>query len=295
MDPENKKTSKLQRSDRQKAIAMTRAFDMLSEEFMENFAQTGKDTGPEGGPKKSPARDALAARDQREQAEQSKIEEKQEFRGFASLMAIANKPAKTSAFARLLSEEEPEPAQQQTTNQVPAPTPLAHAQPGTETTADGGIIKVKETVGKKRGLYTSCMQRPTLEQMQEAAVKFSRPNASSPSISPSSSATSSPLPSTPSLPPPEQAQASSPSPFSREAAASAGPSAPVQQAASQEKHSQSPQASSMRSMGQCTEKKGTIDRSKMTSESNCPIACAFGQVGGWLQNAFAWCKGKLGR
>ncbi len=166
MDPEDNKAAKVTKSDRHKAIAMTRAFNMLSEEFIENFSQTGKDAGPESGPKPSPVRDALAAREEREQAEQKKSEEKPEFRGFASLMANANKPAKVSAFARLLSEE-PEPAEVPAQPAATAAAPAAHAVPGTENTADGGVIKVKETVGKKRGLYTSCMQRPNAEQWRK--------------------------------------------------------------------------------------------------------------------------------
>ena len=166
-----------------KARAMTRAINMVSEEFIENFAQTGKDDGPEAPPKLSPVREALAARERRESAEAQKTQEKPEFRGFAALMANANGPAKVSAFARLL-EDDNEPATTapmaspqaapQTLFGVPQPGAAQGHPAGPETTADGAIIKVKDTVGKKRGLYTSCMQRPTAEQMQEAAVNFSR-------------------------------------------------------------------------------------------------------------------------
>jgi hypothetical protein len=308
MNSEDDKPARVQRSDRHKAIAMTRQINMVSEEFIENFSQTGKDTGPETPAKLSPVREALTAREQREKLEQQKDSEKPAFSGFASLMANANRPGKSSAFARLLSDE-PEPAEVQTPAQGSIPHfPGSRSGPSTEVTADGSIIKVKDTVGKKRGLYTSCMQRPSTEQLQEMAVKYARPGATeAPATAPSSSAptSSSPFrpPSTsPSAPlsspsAPLSSPASSPSPFSREAAASAAKAAAVAQPDQSSSLEPAPivtPSSPARTWAKCESSNPIVPKAKMTYESTCPIACAFGKFGSLLQQFGGWCKSKIG-
>ena len=150
MGADTDKQQRQQRTAARQARALTRAIDMVSEEFIENFSQTGIDDGPEKPVKLSPVRQALADREARETKEAEVKAAEPEFRGFAALMANANRKS-TGAFARLL-EAEPLP----TTEAAPAASPY---------------VKVRETVGKKRGLYTSCMQRPDAAQMEEWAAK----------------------------------------------------------------------------------------------------------------------------
>lgn len=47
------------------------------------------------------------------------------------------------------------------------------------TTADGSVIKVKGTVGKKRGLYTSCMKKPVVPEDVIAAAKTASEHSAS--------------------------------------------------------------------------------------------------------------------
>jgi hypothetical protein len=268
MKTEGEDPLRSQRTSAKQARAMTRAINMVTDEFIENFSQTGKDTGPETAPKMSPVREALAERELRETLEE-KSAEKPEFRGFAALMANANNPAKGSAFSRLLSEDHDQP-------EAPAPAQPANkdwsaagATPSPETTADGAIIKVKDTVGKKRGLYTSCMQRPTAEQLQEAAVKFSRPAAQA-TAAPSAQAALRPT------------EASKP-------VVNDG-LAPIVNAGMN---------ASLHADGH-TRSKSDVRRpaavkSKMTCESNCPVAYAFGGISSVCQKFFAWCKNKFSR
>jgi len=251
MDSEDKKAAPKNRPyDRHKAIAMTRAMDMLSDEFIENFSQTGRDGGPESPIKTSVVREALAKRDRREAEEQAKVAEKADFRGFASLLASAGSQNKTSAFSRLLGNDDPDE------------TPTAKALPpqnpyGPQTTADGSVITIKETSGKKRGLYTSCMQRPSEAQMQEAAAKFASQAADE-----------------------EKAQktAKEAAVLAYDKAALASLTASV--TTKQEKQSIEHVAA---------------NRSKMTCGSTCPITFAFSRIGSLIGKSLAWIKTKLER
>lgn len=137
-------------------------FDKTSDEFITNFSQTGVDEGPQnlaaaavekteapkpapkiapkaeveadGQPESELARQvrekSLRAREERERSENAPA-----FRGFAALLQSANT---AGAFSRALDEPPADPAN----------------------AADGNVIKVKDTVGKKRGLYTSCFKKP---------------------------------------------------------------------------------------------------------------------------------------
>lgn len=168
-----------------RARALTRAIDMVSEEFIENFAQTGFDEEPEKRPDKalanlgcdgqscleSAAEQTLTARKLREEREaQDLAKAKTEFSGFASLLDKAKKTSKESVFSRLLNDQEDEcefendkgneniPGTSEQTGRAAGDA----FKPGTETTLDGSIIRVKELGQKKRGLYTSCMQKPSI-------------------------------------------------------------------------------------------------------------------------------------
>jgi hypothetical protein len=169
MDADSEKQRQQRLSGRQ-ARAMTRAIDKVSEEFIENFSQTGIDEGPEQPPKLSPVRQALADREAREAKEAAAVKTNEpEFRGFAALMGGAKRKT-TGAFSRhLILDDEPA-----------APNPQSNARGNTSTDAasaaaaassEESFIKVRDTVGKKRGLYTSCMQRPDAAQMEEWAKK----------------------------------------------------------------------------------------------------------------------------
>lgn len=146
-------------------------FDKTSDEFITNFAQTGVDEGPQnseaaakektevpkpapkvapkaeveadGQPESELARQlrekSLRAREERERGENAPA-----FRGFAALLQSANTGG---AFSRALDEPPADPAN----------------------AADGNFIKVKDTVGKKRGLYTSCFKKPVFpDELPEA-------------------------------------------------------------------------------------------------------------------------------
>lgn len=163
------------------ARALTRAIDMLSDEFIENFSQTGVDNGPEkashsGSPSaelhSKQVVEARAARERREaQEEKDSNAAKVEFVGFASLLAKAKKNTGESAFSRLLDGSDASNAATNdgcidSANQAT----ITSFKPGTETTADGSVIRVKETGKKKRGLYTSCMQKPSAAQVETASI-----------------------------------------------------------------------------------------------------------------------------
>lgn len=191
------------------ARALTRAIDKVSEEFIENFSQTGIDEGPQRSPHTdSPSSElhkqqVAAAREAREcretQAVQDSQRAKPEFTGFASLLAKAKKNTGESAFSRLLdgndSNEESEvkassnhqtPPEHGTTDNT---TPLAGTtfKPGTETTINGSVIRVKEGGKKKRGLYTSCMQKPLITSNAATSSEpgEAAPQASQQSLTPS--------------------------------------------------------------------------------------------------------------
>jgi len=283
-----------QKASGRQARAMTRAIDMVSEEFIESFSQTGKDDGPEMPAKPSPIREALAARERREAEEAKKIEAKPAFKGFGGLLAGAAKEA-------------PAPAQEEQPAAEPATSPTSsHTNvPGVETTPDGSVIRVKDTVGKKRGLYTSAMQKPSAEQIADAAVKFSRPD---------SRAQAAPLGSQSAekaqgqnQPQPAAPQPISPSPFAR------GGSASFSASTSSTPHAASPYATPEQSSAPPTSSythhtdeaevlhqpltKSRIEhhrpapgKSKMTTESSCPIACGFSEMTLQLRRLFNWAK-----
>ncbi|MBS1990592.1 MAG: hypothetical protein JSS83_08750 [Cyanobacteria bacterium SZAS LIN-3] len=249
MNKEGDEKAPGQRASGRQARAMTRAIDMVSEEFIESFSQTGKDDGPEMPARPSPVREALAARDRREAEEKARAEaDKPAFKGFGALLAGGNAAA------------EPEPATDPT-------TPDIHAGPGVQTTADGSVIKIKDTVGKKRGLYTSQLQKPSAEQIQEAAVKFSRPDARS-QVSPPAE-------------PPAPAAPLSP------ARAEASQFAPPAQAIPVDVHVDSPVEKSH------IRRPAPVKQKMIKEESSCPFACAFGEFGltcrrllGWIKSVF---------
>jgi hypothetical protein len=296
---DDKAASRQRAQDRHKAIAMTRAIEKVTDEFIENFKQTNRDTGPDGHPKPSPVRDALAARDQREAQESAENLEKPAFRGFAALMANANNPSKSSAFARLL-EDDPEPAVAPA--QAQASTPAAPSSEDLpQLTADGAIIKVKDTVGKKRGLYTSCMQRPTAEQFQDMAVKYARPDARSAAEVRSAAAPQSlnpgfdqgsaqdreswvgaagPAPSEAAAAPPSKWAA--PSPNQAADSYRSPPKAPIVTPSSE-----------ARPWTKYESDKSASLKSQMTAESSCPIACGFGRLASLCQKIVGWCKGRF--
>jgi hypothetical protein len=173
----------------------------VSEEFIENFSQTGIDEGPQLSPQASNPSSELhkqqvaAAKEARECREAQEAQDSQrakpEFLGFASLLAKAKKNTGESAFSRLLdgnecneesvvnasSSHQALPASGITNNT----TPLAGTtfKPGTETTINGSVIRVKEGGKKKRGLYTSCMQKPLIA----SAVTGSEPGETAPQAS----------------------------------------------------------------------------------------------------------------
>ncbi len=184
------------------ARALTRAIDKVSEEFIENFSQTGIDDGPQRSPKTdSPSielhkQQVAAARQARECREAQEAQDSQrakpEFTGFASLLAKAKKNTGESAFSRLLggNDSSGESEVNDSSNHQALPehgitnntTPLAGTtfKPGTETTIDGSVIRVKEGGKKKRGLYTSCMQKPFITS---ATVTSSEPAQAAPQAS----------------------------------------------------------------------------------------------------------------
>jgi hypothetical protein len=190
------------------ARALTRAIDKVSEEFIENFSQTGIDEGPQRSPQAGSTSSELhkqqvaAAREAREcreaQEEQDSQRAKPEFVGFASLLAKAKKNTGESAFSRLLdgndSNEESEVNASPNHQALPEygitnnTTPLAGTtfKPGTETTINGSVIRVKEGGKKKRGLYTSCMQKPLITSAEETSSEpvEAAPQASQQSVVP---------------------------------------------------------------------------------------------------------------
>ncbi len=176
------------------ARALTRAIDMVSEEFIENFSQTGVDEGPEknsrlGSPSAElhsrKVLEARAARELREAQEDKDSDAvKAEFVGFASLLTKAKKTSRESAFSRLLDDSNDNTNSNTKANAVienygdksdgdksdANQSTETSFKPGTETTADGSIIRVKEAGKKKRGLYTSCMQKPSVDQIEFAGA-----------------------------------------------------------------------------------------------------------------------------
>jgi len=296
-----------QRSSGRQARAMTRAIDMVSEEFIESFSQTGKDDGPETPAKPSPIREALAARERREAEEAKKAEAKPAFKGFGGLLAGASSNTDASNHTTAAT---PEPAQAPAAEAAESHTTSHTNVPGVETTPDGSVIRVKDTVGKKRGLYTSAMQKPSAEQIADAAVKFSRPD-SRPHAEPLPAQAEPAAEQAPLKPPP---QPISKSPFAR------GGSAAYSASTSSTPHSASPYASppayaappeasasypssfatqhddgDISHAGSTKARRPVAGKSKMTTESSCPIACGMGEMMLQVRRLFSWAKSVFGK
>ncbi|CAN5322323.1 hypothetical protein BH11CYA1_BH11CYA1_15350 [soil metagenome] len=158
--------------------ALTRAIDMVSEEFIEKFVQTGIDDGPEKGAKAATPsvelhmrqiKEAREARESREAQEVESQSDKPECVGFASLLAKANTSNTPSAFARLLDDSPNKSQIEKDKANDPGAEQAGDIsfKPGTETTVDGTVIRIKDAGKKKRGLYTSCMQKPNLSKVSQ--------------------------------------------------------------------------------------------------------------------------------
>lgn len=162
-----------------KRQVMTRMMDKVSDDFVNNFADTRVDEGPEAAARNAQlqafaqeteaarqAAEALAAREEREAREKAEGEAQQTFKGFAALMGRKNTAEVKvgGMFARLLGEDADSQddlgavagAQSAASGFADSgEAPDLSAQP-----ADG-VIKTRAG-GKKRGLYTSCMNKPVL-------------------------------------------------------------------------------------------------------------------------------------
>jgi hypothetical protein len=162
-----------------KRQVMTRMMDKVSDDFVNNFADTRVDEGPEAAARNAQlqafaqeteaarqAAEALAAREEREAREKAEGEAQQTFKGFAALMGRKNTAEVKvgGMFARLLGEDADSQADLGA---------IAGAQSAASGFADSGeapdlsaqpadgVIKTRAG-GKKRGLYTSCMNKPVL-------------------------------------------------------------------------------------------------------------------------------------
>jgi len=164
-------------NDRQKRRAMTRMIDRVSDDFVSTFSETGVDHGPDGEQKKQTPSAAALSRDERERAEaEAQNQAKAELRGFGSLLGAKRATSQNlkvgGMFSRLLGGEDEDAsgsiggASETGTGHGGATSFEAPDGP----TADGSVIKVKGTVGKKRGLYTSCMKKPVVPEDVIAAA-----------------------------------------------------------------------------------------------------------------------------
>lgn len=129
------------RKDKNKKQVMTRMMDKVSDDFVTSFADTGIDEGPEDRARKAQleaflaeSKAARAARDAREEADADT-----NFRGFAALLAgrkATGSDVKVGGmFARLFDDEKSD---------------LENID---------GVVKTRANK-KRRGLYTSCMNKP---------------------------------------------------------------------------------------------------------------------------------------
>ena len=181
------KTSKgRSQNDRQKRRAMTRMIDRVSEDFVSTFSETGVDHGPDGEPKKHTPSAAALSRDERERAEaDAQQQAKAELRGFGSLLggkrATSQNLKVGGMFSRLLGGED-----EDASGGIGGASEMSTANSGATSfeaqdgpTADGSVIRVKGTVGKKRGLYTSCMKKPVVPEDVIAASKTASEHSAS--------------------------------------------------------------------------------------------------------------------
>lgn len=164
-------------NDRQKRRAMTRMIDRVSEDFVSTFSETGVDHGPDGEQKKQTPSAAALSRDERERAEaEAQNQAKAELRGFGSLLGAKRATSQNlkvgGMFSRLLGGED-----EDASGSIGGGSEIGTGHGGATSieapdgpTADGSVIKVKGTVGKKRGLYTSCMKKPVVPEDVIAAA-----------------------------------------------------------------------------------------------------------------------------
>ncbi len=164
-------------NDRQKRRAMTRMIDRVSDDFVSTFSETGVDHGPDGEQKKQTPSAAALSRDERERAEaEAQNQAKAELRGFGSLLGAKRATSQNlkvgGMFSRLLGGED-----EDASGSIGGGSEAGTGHGGATSfeapdgpTADGSVIKVKGTVGKKRGLYTSCMKKPVVPEDVIAAA-----------------------------------------------------------------------------------------------------------------------------
>lgn len=164
-------------NDRQKRRAMTRMIDRVSDDFVSTFSETGVDHGPDGEQKKQTPSAAALSRDERERAEaEAQNQAKAELRGFGSLLGAKRATSQNlkvgGMFSRLLGGED-----EDASGSIGGGSEIGSGHGGATSieapdgpTADGSVIKVKGTVGKKRGLYTSCMKKPVVPEDVIAAA-----------------------------------------------------------------------------------------------------------------------------
>ncbi len=164
-------------NDRQKRRAMTRMIDRVSDDFVSTFSETGVDHGPDGEQKKQTPSAAALSRDERERAEaEAQNQAKAELRGFGSLLGAKRATSQNlkvgGMFSRLLGGED-----EDASGSIGGGSEIGTGHGGATSieapdgpTADGSVIKVKGTVGKKRGLYTSCMKKPVVPEDVIAAA-----------------------------------------------------------------------------------------------------------------------------
>ncbi|MDX1987952.1 MAG: hypothetical protein SFV17_14790 [Candidatus Obscuribacter sp.] len=164
-------------NDRQKRRAMTRMIDRVSDDFVSTFSETGVDHGPDGEQKKQTPSAAALSRDERERAEaEAQNQAKAELRGFGSLLGAKRATSQNlkvgGMFSRLLGGDDEDAA-----GSIGGASEMGTGHGGATSfeapdgpTADGSVIKVKGTVGKKRGLYTSCMKKPVVPEDVIAAA-----------------------------------------------------------------------------------------------------------------------------
>ncbi|MBK8222163.1 MAG: hypothetical protein IPK73_14155 [Candidatus Obscuribacter sp.] len=117
------------------------------------------------------------SRDERERAEaEAQNQAKAELRGFGSLLGAKRATSQNlkvgGMFSRLLGGED-----EDASGSIGGVSETGTGHGGATSietpdgpTADGSVIKVKGTVGKKRGLYTSCMKKPVVPEDVIAAA-----------------------------------------------------------------------------------------------------------------------------
>lgn len=162
-----------------KRQVMTRMMDKVSDDFVNNFADTRIDEGPEAAARNAQlqafaqeteaarqAAAALAAREEKEARERAEGEAQPTFKGFAALMGRKNTAEVKvgGMFARLLGDDaDSQDVSGATAGAQPTASGFADIAQAPDLSAQpaDGVIKTRAG-GKKRGLYTSCMNKPVL-------------------------------------------------------------------------------------------------------------------------------------